>query len=64
MGLDTLSAATGEESGTIEDVCEPFLMQIGFMSRTPRGRIATRLAYEHFGLTYPERNDGAQMKLV
>ncbi len=64
VGLDTLSAATGEESGTIEDVCEPFLMQIGFMSRTPRGRIATRLAYEHFGLTYPERNDGAQMKLV
>ena len=64
VGLDTLSAATGEESGTIEDVCEPFLMQIGFMSRTPRGRIATRLAYEHFGLPYPERNDGAQMKLV
>ena len=50
VGLDTLAAATGEESGTIEDVYEPYLMQLGFIDKTPRGRIATKLAYEHFGI--------------
>ncbi|MFA5561269.1 MAG: Holliday junction branch migration DNA helicase RuvB [Eubacteriales bacterium] len=54
VGLDTLAATTGEEAVTIEDVYEPYLMQIGFLSRTPRGRCATRLAYEHLGLPYPE----------
>lgn len=50
VGLDTIAATIGEESDTIEDVYEPFLMQIGFINRTPRGRMVTRLAYEHFGI--------------
>lgn len=50
VGLDTLAASVGEDKDTIEDVYEPFLMQIGFLTRSPRGRIATRLAYEHLGL--------------
>ena len=54
VGLDTLAATTGEEAVTIEDVYEPYLMQIGFLSRTPRGRCATKLAYEHLGIPYPE----------
>ena len=51
VGLDTLAAALGEERGTIEDVLEPFLIQQGFLMRTPRGRVATAHAYRHFGLT-------------
>jgi Holliday junction DNA helicase RuvB len=54
VGLDTLAAAIGEERITIEDVYEPYLLQIGFLNRTPRGRMATRLAYEHLGITLPE----------
>ena len=54
VGLDTLAAAVGEESVTLEDVYEPYLMQIGFLTRTPRGRCATRLDYEHLGLKAPE----------
>ena len=54
VGLDTLSAATGEERGTIEDVYEPYLLQIGFINRTPRGRVATKKAYEHFNKTFIE----------
>ncbi len=57
VGIDTISASIGEESVTIEDVYEPYLLQIGFIQRTPRGRIATRLAYEHFGYPVPEHND-------
>ena len=53
VGLDTLAAAIGEESVTIEDVYEPYLMQIGFLSRTSRGRCVTRMAYQHLGLTPP-----------
>ena len=49
VGIDTISAAVSEERATIEDVCEPYLMQIGFISRTPRGRIATAAAYDHIG---------------
>jgi Holliday junction DNA helicase RuvB len=48
--LDTLAASIGEDSGTIEDVYEPYLLQIGFINRTPRGRIATNSAYRHFGI--------------
>jgi Holliday junction DNA helicase RuvB len=55
VGLDTLAATTGEESGTIEDVIEPFLLQLGFIQRTPRGRIATQNAYKHLGI--PMKND-------
>ena len=51
VGLETLAATIGEESITIEDVYEPYLMQIGYLSRTPRGRCVTRLAYEHLGIT-------------
>jgi len=53
VGLDTLASSIGEESHTIEEVYEPYLMQIGFISRTPRGRIATESAYQHFGKPYP-----------
>lgn len=52
VGLETLAATIGEESDTIEDVYEPYLMQIGFLSRTPRGRIVTPLAYKHFGIEH------------
>lgn len=54
VGLDTLAAVIGEESQTIEDVYEPYLMQIGFLQRTPRGRMATALAYEHLNIPMPE----------
>jgi Holliday junction DNA helicase RuvB len=55
VGIESLSAAIGEERGTLEDVIEPFLIQQGFIARTARGRIATRLAWQHFGLAMPER---------
>ncbi len=55
VGLESLAAFINEEKGTIEDVIEPFLIQQGFMLRTPRGRIATQHAYLHFGLKMPER---------
>lgn len=54
VGVDTLSAATGEERITIEDVYEPYLLQIGFLNRTPRGRIVSKKAYDHFGIPYTE----------
>ena len=64
VGLETLASAIGEESVTIEDVCEPFLMQLGFLGRTPRGRCATRLAYEHLGFAVPDNApaDDGQMR--
>ncbi|MCW5936540.1 MAG: Holliday junction branch migration DNA helicase RuvB [Fimbriimonadaceae bacterium] len=55
VGLETLAATTGEDSGTIEDVCEPYLMQQGFLQRTPRGRCVTAAAYEHLGMKAPAR---------
>lgn len=66
VGLETLAAALGEEAVTLEDVCEPFLMQLGFLSRTPRGRCATRLAYEHLGypLVSDQTADSGQMSLL
>jgi Holliday junction DNA helicase RuvB len=54
VGVETIASATGEERDTIEDAHEPYLIQLGFINRTPRGRVATRLAYEHLGLT-PKR---------
>ncbi len=51
VGLDTMAAAIGEERGTIEDVLEPYLIQQGFMMRTPKGRVATSMAYRHLGLS-------------
>ena len=55
VGIESLAAAIGEERGTLEDVIEPFLIQQGFIARTARGRVATRLAWQHFGLKMPER---------
>ena len=63
VGLDTLAAATNEERDTIEDVYEPFLLQLGFIQRTPRGRVATRLAYEHLGIPYPDALQPLQQSL-
>ena len=63
VGLETLASAIGEEAVTLEDVCEPYLMQLGFLSRTPRGRCATRLAYEHMGIKQ-ENTDNGQQSLV
>lgn len=63
VGLETIASAIGEEAVTLEDVCEPFLMQLGFLGRTPRGRVATRLAYEHLGLVPPDDNSG-QLKIT
>ena len=54
VGLDTLAASTGEDATTIEDVYEPYLLQLGFLMRTPRGRVCTQAAYEHLGLTAPK----------
>ena len=60
VGLDTLAAALGDEAITIEDVVEPYLMQIGFLQRTPRGRIATQAAYEHLGLPFSGKQLGIE----
>ena len=62
VGLETIAAAIGEEAVTIEDVYEPYLMQIGFLGRTPRGRVVTRAAYEHLGIAVPE--DGAKQQTL
>ena len=53
VGLDTLGAAISEETSTIEDVYEPFLLQLGFINRTPRGRVVTRAGYQHMNVPYP-----------
>ena len=58
VGLETLAATIGEEAITLEDVYEPYLMQIGFLTRTPRGRCVTNLAYEHLHLATPDQEDG------
>ncbi len=60
VGVESLAAAIGEERGTIEDVLEPYLIQQGFLMRTPRGRVATRAAYHHFGLRPPQAGDAPQ----
>ena len=60
VGLDTIAAATSEERDTIEDVYEPYLMQLGFLIRTSRGRMATQLAYDHLGITNPNVNASSQ----
>jgi len=56
VGLDTLAATTGEDAVTIEDVYEPYLLQLGFIMRTPRGRICTPRAYSHLGYAAPSAN--------
>ena len=63
VGLETLAATVGEEAVTLEDVYEPYLMQMGFLTRTPRGRCVTRLAYEHLGLSMPGGGSEDPMQL-
>ncbi len=63
VGLDTLAATTGEDAVTIEDVYEPFLMQLGFLMRTPRGRICTPAAWEHMGRTAPGAAESGQIRM-
>ena len=63
VGLDTIAAATGEDSSTIEDVYEPYLLQLGFIARTPRGRVLLPNAYRHMGYTPPE-NGGQQISFI
>lgn len=64
VGLNTLAVAVGEDAGTLEEVYEPFLIQNGFLMRTPRGRVATSRAYQRFGYALPEeRRGGAQPSL-
>ncbi len=63
VGIDSLAAAVGEERGTIEDVVEPYLIQQGFLMRTPRGRTATPKAWQHFGLAVPQSQDHRQASI-
>ena len=63
VGLETLAASISEESDTIMDVYEPYLLQLGFLGRTPRGRVATRLAYEHLGVPYKDKKTTEQGSL-
>ena len=68
VGLEALSATVGEEAVTLEDVYEPYLLQLGFLSRTPRGRCATVRAYEHLGIAYtapaaPVQEDSLQQRM-
>ena len=62
VGLEALSATIGEEAVTIEDVCEPYLLQIGFLARTLRGRMVTKLGYEHLGIPYHPQNETVSQK--
>src|SRR4030066_2184323 len=63
VGLETIAASISEEADTIMDVYEPYLMQVGFLQRTPRGRVATRHAYQHLGIAPPQRQSQAQTTL-
>jgi Holliday junction DNA helicase RuvB len=63
VGIDATAAAMGEERGTIEDVLEPYLIQQGYLMRTPRGRVATASAYRHFGLPAPRRQANDELPL-
>ena len=63
VGLETIAAALGEEAVTLEDVCEPYLMQLGFLMRTPRGRMCTPAAWEHMKRTPPGQGSNNQLKM-
>ena len=63
VGLDTLAATTGEDAATIEDVYEPYLLQLGFIMRTPRGRVCTKAAYEHMGMVMPQNVENKQLRM-
>ncbi|HVF69284.1 MAG TPA: Holliday junction branch migration DNA helicase RuvB [Xanthomonadales bacterium] len=64
VGVETIASTISEDSGTLEDVVEPYLLQLGFIKRSPRGRIATKAAYEHIGAVHPEDKSGKQQKLI
>ena len=64
VGLDTLAASIGEDADTIMDIYEPYLLQLGFLDRTPRGRMATRRAYSHLGRDFPEKTPSPQVRLL
>jgi len=64
VGIETIASTISEDSGTLEDIVEPYLMQLGFIKRTPRGRIATKTAYEHLGIKHPEDKGSKQQKLI
>jgi Holliday junction DNA helicase RuvB len=64
VGINTIAAAVGEDANTIEEVYEPFLVQNGFLQRTPRGRMATPQAYRHFGYEVPRPGDPEQTRLL
>lgn len=63
VGIETIAATLSEDTGTLEDLVEPYLLQLGFLKRTPRGRVATESAYLHLGISYPKQND-SQQKLL
>ncbi|MGB0765379.1 MAG: Holliday junction DNA helicase RuvB C-terminal domain-containing protein, partial [Luminiphilus sp.] len=63
VGIDSLAAALSEERGTLEDVLEPYLIQQGYLIRTPRGRMVTQAAYQHFGLKAPQKSDHQNLPL-
>lgn len=64
VGIDTIASTISEDSGTLEDLVEPYLLQLGFIRRTPRGRMATKAAYEHIGIDYPLQDPVNQQKLL
>ena len=63
VGVDTIAAAVSEEAGTIEDVVEPYLMQLGLLQRTPRGRVATRETYRYLGIPCPDDDPNGKPKI-
>jgi len=64
VGIETIASTISEDSGTLEDLVEPYLLQLGFIKRTSRGRIATKAAYDHIGATHPEDKSGKQERLI
>lgn len=64
VGIETIAATLSEDSGTLEDIVEPYLMQLGFLKRTSRGRVATEAAYVHIGISYPKQENDKQQKLL
>jgi len=64
VGIETIAATLSEDSGTLEDLVEPYLLQLGFLKRTSRGRVATEAAYTHIGISFPGNESGKQQKLL
>ena len=64
VGIETIAATLSEDSGTLEDLVEPYLLQLGFLKRTSRGRVATEAAYSHISTVYPTNKNNKQQKLL